>query len=73
MQYRTTFGDQITQMTEYVSTKNAKYANDNDKSLTFRPRFNEKVIKTSKNVGCLKQQDRVQTKNYNKTKFELFR
>ena len=48
-------------------------ANGNDKKLTFRPQFNEKVIKTSKNVGCLKQQDGVQTQNYNKTKFKLFR
>ena len=43
------------------------------KNISFRPQFNEKVIKTSKNVGCLKQQDGVQTQNFNKTKFELFR
>ena len=47
-------------------------ANGNDKSIRFRPQFNVKAIKTSKSVGCSKQQfveDGVQTQNYDKTKF----
>ena len=59
-------------MTKYISTTMPNYANDDDKSLTFRPHFDDKVIKTSKNARCSKQQlveDGVQTQNYNKIKF----
>ena len=35
----------IIQMTKYISTTMPNYANDDDKSLTFRPHFDDKVIK----------------------------